>query len=383
MKTKTAPNMDIENRKNNKNIMARKITLLIDAENNNKLKEAFNKLYGWQKVTFRAANIIVAHLYCQEQIKEFAYFNDDKHLQLTDNNKYDEGVLNTSRENCTYRMIAKHYKTQIPTAISSLLNHSIYSTFKKELKEYQQGNRSLRSYRKDIPVPFPSRAIHDLRYDPKINNFRFSLFKSSAYKIPLKTRLGRDGSDNKSVLLKCIKGEFKIRSSSYIIKGRKITLSLIIETPSKMVKVDPNRIINAQFSFLSPVILSINNKEIQVGDSSSFFYRRKAIQNGLVRRKRALSENKGGRGRKQKLKNIEEFRQKEKNFVNTYMHKISSEIVKHCLNYNAGSLVLQDDKRLTDEAKESPLILRNWSYGNLKDKIEYKCKLNNIRLITN
>ena len=49
--------------------LTRKIQILIDLPTKEEKKEALDKLYQWQNRCFRAANLIVTHLYVQEMIK--------------------------------------------------------------------------------------------------------------------------------------------------------------------------------------------------------------------------------------------------------------------------------------------------------------------------
>ena len=54
--------------------LTRKIQLLVDLPTKAERKEALDKLYQWQNRCFKAANLIVSHLYVQEMIQEFFYF---------------------------------------------------------------------------------------------------------------------------------------------------------------------------------------------------------------------------------------------------------------------------------------------------------------------
>ena len=45
--------------------LTRKIQLLVDLPNKEERKEALDKLYQWQNRCFKAANLIVSHLYVQ------------------------------------------------------------------------------------------------------------------------------------------------------------------------------------------------------------------------------------------------------------------------------------------------------------------------------
>ena len=147
--------------------------------------------------------------------------------------------------------------------------------------------------------------------------------------------------------------------------------------------MNPEKNVEAVLSFLAPIIAIFNNEKSYIGDKQSYIYKRLAIQNGFKRRQKLIKYNTGGKGRKLKLKGLEEFKKKEQNFVNNYTHKLSHELIKFCINKNAGKLTLKGIEQNIREAKENQLLIRNWSFGNLIHKIEYKCKLNGIELIKN
>ncbi len=367
-------------------IITRKVQLFIDIPKGNRdeLYNAYQKLYDWQKIAFKASNIISTHLFCQEKIKDFEYFKDNIKTQLTDFNKNPEGIFNTSRQNTTYRLISSKYKNGIPSSIMACLNQNIYQNFVKERNDYFQGKKSLRSYKKELPVPFSYQSIYDLRFDEEKKEFTFLLFRDKKYSIPFRTYLGKDRSNNKAIIERCLTGDYQISISSYIINSDgKIYLLLAVQLPIKEHRTDPDIEVKAKLSFLAPVIVTFNNKEFLIGDKDSFIYKRVAIQKGIKRRMELMKFNRGGRGRKQKIHGIEEFKKKERNFINTYMHQISSMLVQFCTDNHAGKLILNNINEHIEEAIETPLVLRNWSYGDLIQKLKYKCKISNIELVLN
>jgi hypothetical protein len=373
------------NQTNNKskNIITRKIKVLIDvpSDEKEKLNAAYRKLYDWQNIAFRGANIVATNLYIQEKSKDLIYFHDDFRIKLADRSKDVDGVLNCSRENTTYRVLSEKFKNKMPASIFSLLNRSVFKYFIAEKADYYSGKRSLRNYKSNIPVPFMAKSIFDLRYDDDIKNFRFSLFKDEKYHIPFRTFLGRDRSNNKVIIERCINGEYKLLNSSIKIADGKIHLYLVVESPKEPSKVDSQNEAQAKLSFLAPLIVTYREKDYLIGDKESFIFKRLAIQQGLKRRQQKMKYNSGGRGRKNKTKGVEEFKEKEKNFVNTYTHNLSSELIKFCIENKIGKLEIADVLQSFEEAQEFPFVIRNWSFGSLNSKLEYKCRMKNIELI--
>ena len=101
----------------------RKIQLLIDLPTKDEKKEVMDMMYQWRDRCFRAANLIVTHLYVQEMIKEFSYLSEGIKYKLADEKKDEKGILNRSRINTTYRLVSDRFKGEIPTNILSTLNH--------------------------------------------------------------------------------------------------------------------------------------------------------------------------------------------------------------------------------------------------------------------
>ena len=130
--------------------LTRKIQLLVDLPTKAERKEALDKLYQWRNRSFKAANLIISHLYVQEMIQEFFYLTEGIKYKLADEKKDEAGILNRSRINATYRVVSDRYKGEIPTNILGNINHNLMGTFQKHKVEYWKGERSLMNFRRAI-----------------------------------------------------------------------------------------------------------------------------------------------------------------------------------------------------------------------------------------
>ena len=81
------------------------------------------------------------------------------------------------------------------------------------------------------------------------------------------------------------------------------------------------------------------------------------------------------RVRKKKLQGLERLKTKEKNFINTYNHFLSKNIIEFALKNHAGVIHMEELK--FDKLKHKSL-LRNWSYYQLQTMIEYKAESEGI-----
>mgnify|MGYP003630549478 CR=1 FL=1 len=356
--------------------LTRKIQLNIDLPDYEACKEAMAKLYDWQYCCFKASNIIVTHLYCQEMIKEFFYLTEDIHYKLADVKKHENGILNRSRINSTYRVISDRFKGQIPTDILSSLNKNLESSFNKDRLRYWSGERSLKNFRRDIGFPFDPRCMWGFKYDEDRGAFCFRLFQ-----IPFCTYLGRDFSDKRSLLHRLLKEETRLRTSEIKLKDGKIFWLAVFDVEQEQHALKPQVVAEASLSLEYPITVKVGSHRMTIGTKEEFLYRRLAIQ---AARKRALAgsvNSRGGHGRKRKLKAVDKFWEKEINYVNQRLHVYSRKLIDFCVKHQAGTLILLNQEAKIDAAQEQPFVLRNWTYYELMTKIKYKATKAGVELL--
>ncbi|GHA46423.1 hypothetical protein GCM10007103_29400 [Salinimicrobium marinum] len=357
--------------------LTRKIQLLVDLPTREERKEALDTLYRWQNRSFKAANLIVTHLYVQEMIQEFFYLSEGIKYKLVDEKKDEEGILNRSRINSTYRVISDRFKGEIPTNILGNLNHNLMRTFNKKKPEYWRGERSLMNSRRDIAFPFDMEGVKGLAYDEDKKAFCFRFFS-----IPLKTYLGKDYSDKRRLLERVITGETKLCASHIQLKEGKTFLLAVFEIEKEKHLLKPEVVAEASLSLEYPIVVKIDKAKLNIGTREEFLYRRLAIQAARKRAQEGASYCKSGNGRKRKTKAVQRFHELEKNYVNSRLHLYSRKLIDFCVKYQAGTLILLNQEDKIGIAKEEEFVLRNWSYYELMTKIKYKAEKAGIELIT-
>jgi len=357
--------------------LTRKIQLQVDAPTKEGKKEVYDTLYRWQNRSFKAANLIVSHLYVQERIKEFFYLSEGIRYRLADEKKAEDGILNRSKINCTYRVVSDRFKGEIPTNILNNLNNNIINNFRNNLPEYQRGERSLANFRRDIPFPFGPTGIHGLSYKEEKNAFCFRLFS-----IPLKTYLGKDYTDKRSLLEQVVAGKMKLCTSKIQLKNQKIYWLAVFELEKEKHSLKPEVIAEASLSLEYPIMVRSGKAKLSIGNKEEFLYRRLAIQAARKRVKSGATYCRSGKGRKRKTKAMVRFDDLEKNYVSNRLHVYSRKLIDFCIKYQAGTLILlnQEDK-MEIARKEDGFLLRNWNYYELMTKIKYKAEKAGIELI--
>lgn len=356
-------------------VLTRKIQLFIDSDEKEKRHEYYQTLFGWQNIVYRAANMVMSHHFVQEQLRDFIYLSEDVKMKLVDVNKDEDGMLTTSKMNTTYRILSMYFKGQIPTNILSCLNTELNRIYSSDRNDYWKGEKSLRNHKKTMPIPFGSKAIK-LSNHEKGRDFKISLFK-----IPFRTYLGKDRSDKKVLLQRALVGQIKICGSSLQIVKGKLFLLLALELPKDKHELKDHIIAEASLSAEHPITVQLGKANYQIGSKEEFLYRRMAIQAARHRVQRAARYNQGGKGRNKKLKSLEQFTAKEKNYVESRLHLYSRMLIDICIKSQAGTLLLVNQAQKEELAKEDEFLLRNWSYHGLVEKIKYKAERAGINLI--
>lgn len=356
--------------------LTRKIQLLIDLPTSEERKEAMDKLYLWRNRCYRAANLIVSHLYVQEMVEDFFYLTEEIKYRLVDQKKDKLGILNRSRINCTYRMISDRFKGEIPTNILTNLNSTILSSFKKNRQEYWCGERSINNFRRDMAFPFDMEGVCRLKYNSEKNAFCFRLFS-----IPMKTYLGKDNYDKRKLMQQVASGEIKIRTSQIKLKDGKIFMLAVFEFEKEEHVLKPEVIAEASLSLEYPIAVKIGSAKLTIGTREEFLYRRLAIQAAEKRTREGVTYSKSGKGRIRKTKALARFCDTERNYVHNRLHVYSRKLIDFCIKHKAGTLILLNQQEKLEIAKEEAFVLRNWSYYDLMTKIKYKAEKSGIELI--
>lgn len=356
--------------------LTRKVQILVDLPTQEERKEALDKLYQWQNRCFRAANLIVSHLYVQENIREFFYLSEGIKYKLADEKKDEYGILQRSRINTTYRVVSNRFKGEIPTNILSCLNNTLISSFKQNNLEYWKGERSLKNFRRDMAFPFSLESISGLSYNEEKKTFYFRLFQ-----IPFKTYLGKDYSDKKTLLKQVINGETKLCTSHITLKEGKIFWLPVFEIEKEKHILRPELIAEASLSLEYPLVVKIGENRLSIGTKEEFLYRRLAIQAAHKRAKIGATYSKSGKGVKRKLKAVDKLSKAESNYVSHRIHVYSRRLIDFCIKHQAGTLILLNQEDKIGIAKEEQFVLRNWSYYELMTKIKYKAEKAGIEII--
>lgn len=358
-------------------IITRKIKLIVAGSGDEK-NHYWKQLWEWNNIVRRAANLVVTHHAIANGLKDMIYLNEGVKMKLakyTDDNQ--DGMLDTSKRNMAYQVLSKEFKGEIKTAILSCVAQNVRKNFYEEYKEVLKGNKSLRMYRSNIPMPIESKQIKSSFKEIEGKCF------VEYYGIPFEMYFGRDKSGERESLYEGLRGvDRNIMQSSIQIKKNgnnnryeiflNITYKILTETKKT---VDPKKEAVLKLGTEHPFIIEYRGKTYNIGTGEEYMHRLIQIEESRKRLQKALAFNKGGKGRKKKLQKLETFKEKEKNYRDYRTHVYSRRIIDFCLKKNIGTIKLDEfvtdsiDNPSDDEIK--PLIM-SWSYFGMANKLAYK-----------
>ena len=372
-------------------VITRKIEVFV-CESDKELRKAYyEKLYANRDIAVRAANMAMAHLFALDNT--MPYLSDEDKETVTFLGVKGEKA---TKKNAPYVAVSEAFKGKADMGMVSCVLQNAQKMYQDDRKK-GMWNKSLRSYKSDMPVPFKKDRFLNMRFEDYTNGngeTRNGCF-FTLIGVPFQMKFGRDRSGNRLIVERVISGEYKMCTSSLQFDRSKIFLLLCVDIPKKDVELDQKKTMFAFLDVMTPIRCTCDvrsfkeydsgNKWFEIGTKEEFNYRRRQIQEAVRRCQINNTYTEGGKGRKKKCQAIDRWHEKEKNYVDTKLHTYSRMLVDLAVKHRCGKIVLVDQKRREDEAKEQnkngePFVLRNWSYYGLKDKIAYKCKMVGIKL---
>lgn len=258
-----------------------------------------------------------------------------------------------------------------------------------------KGKVSLPTYKLDSKV-----IIHNVAYKLRNHNGYFidiGLLNKDKQK---ELNVGRfefqidklDGN-KKATINKIINGEYK-QGSAQISVSKKGKIELIISYSFEKEEVpvlDNNRILGIDLGITNVATMSVYDS---IKDEYDYFSWKTNVISGKeliafrqkyynLRRDMSIASKVAGKGRcghgyKARMKPVDKIRNKIANFSDTYNHKISKYIVEFAVKNNCGVIQMEDLSGATADTNNK--MLKDWSYYDLQQKIEYKAKEQGIEV---
>ena len=263
---------------------------------------------------------------------------------------------------------------------------SVYDTHKVDILK---GNCSVPSMGTDQPIDLHNRnlsiesdgsgdyfAIISLLSNKGKNEFGF---RSGQIKVLIKA----GDKSSKDILNRCISGDYKICASKITYKDKKTFLNLCYGFESNTSGLDGNKIMGIDLGLSVPVYMAFNfdkYKRDSIKDNR-IMTTKVALDKQLSFAKQSckyLSEGNSGHGRKKKMVCYDKYSNKSKNLSQTINHAWSKYVVDVAVRNGCGVIQMEDLSGITVDKDR---FLRNWTYYDLQQKIEYKAKEKGIKVV--
>ena len=373
-------------------VITRKIEVFVCESDKELRRSYYEKLYDNRDIAVKVANMAASHLFALDNTMPYLTPESKETIEFV-GCKGNKGT----RQNAPYVAASEAFKGKADMGMVSCVLQNVQKMYQDDRKK-GMWNKSLRSYKSNMPVPYKADRFLNLRF-AEYENGEGEKRKGCFFTligVPFQMRFGRDRSNNQLVVERVISGEYKMCTSSLKFDGSKIFLLLCVDMPKQEAKVDPKKTLYAYLGVMNPIICTCDVRAKQeydsgykcyeIGTKEEFNYRRRQIQEAVRRCQINNRYSVGGKGRKKKFQAIERWNDKENNYVDTKLHTYSRMLVDLAVKHGCGTIVLLNQKKREDKAKEDnqngePFVLRNWSYYGLKEKISYKAKMVGIKVV--
>jgi len=275
-----------------------------------------------------------------------------------------------SPQNVGFRM-SSHMNEDIPSSIRASLSSQVKRNFSSDLEGVRKGDRSIRSYKNGMPVPFSKKDIRTLTQTNE-REFTFKFMEKHLPSCLMVTKLGRDRSNNAAILQEILNGSYQLCDSSFKFDGTKLFFMLVVKLPVEKKQLDVNKVLGVDIGVKCMMYYSDKQGLIRgkIGGDGELQLARRRISAQRRSLQERLIHARGGRGRKHKLAPLEKLEKQEKNFASTFNHTYAKQLIDVCLKNGFGRVIIEDLKGLSGRLDGT--MLKHWSYYDLQTKIEQK-----------
>jgi IS605 OrfB family transposase len=262
----------------------------------------------------------------------------------------------------------------------SAITQRVKKDFKTSLKNgLAKGERTITNYKRDYPLLTRGR---DLKFQYKDNDIIIKWVNKIQFKVVLGSgKIKENKIELQHTLHKIINKEYKVgQSSLQFDRNNNLILNLNLDIPyNPKNETVEGRTLGVDLGIKYPAYMCLNDdtyKREHIGSIDDFLRIREQMQDRRRKLQHDLKFIKGGKGRNKKMQALDRLRDKEKNFVTTYNHMISKNVVEFA---NKNQCEYINMEKLTKDGFNNK-ILRNWSYYQLQQYIEYKAEREGIKV---
>lgn len=346
-------------------ITVRKLKLTVVGTDEER-KQGYKFIRDSQYAQYQGLNLAMsilssAYLESNRDIKSDIFKNAQK--SLTNSNPLFEGIA---------------FGTGIDT--KSAITQRVKKDFKTSLKNgLAKGERTITNYKRDYPLLTRGR---DLKFQYKDDDIIIKWVNKIVFKVVLGSgKIKENKIELQHTLHKIIDKEYKVgQSSLQFDRNNNLILNLNLDIPyNPKNEIVEGRTLGVDLGIKYPAYMCLNDdtyKREHIGSIDDFLRIREQMQDRRRKLQHDLKFIKGGKGRNKKMQALDRLRDKEKNFATTYNHMISKNVVEFAKKNQCEYINME---KLTKDGFNNA-ILRNWSYYQLQQYIEYKAEREGIKV---
>ena len=346
-------------------ITVRKLKLTVIGTDEER-KQGYKFIRDSQYAQYQGLNLAMgilssAYLESNRDIKSDIFKNAQK--SLTNSNPLFEGIAfgtGTDTKSAITQRVKKDFKTSLKNGLA-------------------KGERTITNYKRDYPLLTRGR---DLKFQYKDDDIIIKWVNKIVFKVVLGSgKIKENKIELQHTLHKIIDKEYKVgQSSLQFDRNNNLILNLNLDIPDKVkAEVVKDRVLGVDLGIKYPAYMCLNDdtyKREHIGSIDDFLRIREQMQDRRRKLQHDLKFIKGGKGRNKKMQALDRLRDKEKNFATTYNHMISKNVVEFAKKNQCEYINME---KLTKDGFNNA-ILRNWSYYQLQQYIEYEAEREGIKV---
>jgi IS605 OrfB family transposase len=345
-----------------------------------------------QYFSARIANHFITDRYVETQMKrlsagpdfqgrKMAEINKTLRAALIAEGKHTEEELNRfSKNGCLIAVVIDALKAAV---IDPQISGSNW-------RDVLAANASLPSYKRRIPVCIRCDKPEHKRITKRDEDYTLDLNINVGSKIRIVLATRKLDGSQKTILDRLCNPQSgytqQTMQIAYNERRNKWFLSCTFRFPPTITALDESVIVGADLGYSCPLFAAVsNNDHARIGrrEFDPISQQVKRLQSQTIRRRNLLlsagrasfvaDTNRGGHGRKRRIKSIQRFEDKINNAYKTLNHQISRRLIDFALKHNAGVIQIEDLKGLQKHLTGTFLGQR-WRYYELQQMVAYKAK---------
>ena len=337
-------------------ITVRKLKLVVVNEDKELMNEQYRFIRDSQYAQYQALNLGMGYLMT-------GYLASNRDIKSEYFKEWQKGLKNS---NPIFKDISFGKGVDTLSAVTQKVKKDFSTALKNGMAK---GERTSTNYKRTFPLITRGRNLTFYEQDGDIF---IKWVNKIVFKVVFNARK-ENTLELQHTLQKVINGEYKLSQSSLEFdRNNNLILNLTIDIPFKQEdNLIKDRVLGVDLGVKYPAYVCLNDdtyKREHIGEALELIKQREQYQARRRRVQQQLKNVKGGKGRHKKLKNLDRLSDCERNFAKTYNHMISKRIVEFAKKHKCEYIHLE---KLTKDGFDNT-ILRNWSYYELQQMIEYK-----------